>query len=123
MAVIRKFFSSFSFSVPLMDPIAQHKLLMLSKDHSLPSNCFSSFAVRIDLVFSQSKIVRLIISSRSISYKAKFSLSLIISLVGCPFSSITIKTCKIYFSFFKKTRENQKLDMYKGWFFNINYFL
>jgi len=76
-----------------MDPIAQHKLLMLSKLQSDPSNYLSNFVIIIYLVFSQSNLDNDTIKSFKISYNALFSVFSNISFTGLPeSSSITIKT-------------------------------
>ena len=38
MAIIKNYFSSKSGNAPAIDPIAQQRVLMLSKDHSVPSS-------------------------------------------------------------------------------------
>lgn len=83
-----------------MEPIAQHKLLRLSNDHSVPSSYRSSLDIIIYLVFSQSNRDNATINSFKISYNALFSVFSRISLTGLPVSSsITIKTF-LYLFFF-----------------------
>ena len=92
MVLTKNILSSCSGIAPLMDPIAQDKEFMFSKLHSDPSTYFCSLNYSIFFIFSQLSLDKLINKSFNNLYEAIFSVSTWSYLIGCPFSSSTIRT-------------------------------
>ena len=84
-------FSSVSGSVPDIEPTAQQRELILSKVNSHSSNYLLIYIYKICFIYCQSKRDKFITKDFKSSYKATFSVSVIISFIGLP-SSIVIKT-------------------------------